>query len=308
MVWACNTLNYKSGSIAPLLLVLLAFACTPDYQKNTPQYISEISTWQSLRIDSLKGKTGYLNLAGLFWLTPGENSIGSDSSNTFIFPEISPPFLGSFTLRNDSVWFKQSAETIVKISDVGSPDSALVYTPDGLMRSMRYKSLSWFVLQRGEDVGIRLKDYNHPLLDSFNHIDNYPIDAGWRVLATWEEYETPKMVIIKNQVGMDLDMPVYGAFNFELKGEQYTLEPVGELEGDTYFTMIFDETSGDTTYGSGRYIDVPKPNEKGEALLDFNKAYNPPCAFTEYATCTFPHAANRLPLRIEAGEKYTAEH
>ena len=107
---------------------------------------------------------------------------------------------------------------------------------------------------------------------------------------------------------MDLLLPCPGQFHFTIDGTSYTLEPTGSADDMTYFTMIYDQTSGEETYGSGRYIDVPRPDKNGETYIDFNKAYNPPCAFTEFATCTFPHAANRLPIRIEAGEKFNGHH
>jgi len=168
--------------------------------------------------------------------------------------------------------------------------------------------LHWFIINRGKEFGIRLKDYHHPLLTTFNHIDNYPIDKSWKVKATWEPYDTPKVVTVHNQVGMDLEEPVPGALHFELQGEPYTLEPIGSAEGESLFVMIYDKTSGHETYGSGRYIDVPMPDESGITWIDFNKAYNPPCAFTEFATCLFPHKANRLPFKITAGEKYSGSH
>ena len=173
---------------------------------------------------------------------------------------------------------------------------------------MRYVDLSWYIIKRGSDYGIRLKDYSHPLLSTFNDIENFPINEKWRVKASWVPYPEPKLVKVKNQVGMDLLLPCPGQFHFTIDGTSYTLEPTGSADDMTYFTMIYDQTSGEETYGSGRYIDVPRPDENGETYIDFNKAYNPPCAFTEFATCTFPHAANRLPIRIEAGEKFNGHH
>jgi uncharacterized protein (DUF1684 family) len=304
-----NIKGLSIRSVVGLVLFgLLWNSCTLGNNQKDKKYFAEIEHWQQLRIDSLKGKTGYLNLAGLFWLEEGESTIGADSSNTFIFPAKAAPFLGKLVVKNDSVWFMQSISELVAIKDNLKEDTVLVYTATGLNRSMRFKDLSWFIIDRGKDLGIRLKDYNHPLLSSFNHIENYPIDPDWRVEATWETYPTPKIVNIKNQVGMDLEMPAPGAFHFTIAGEEYILEPTGNQDDETYFTMIYDETSGKTTYGSGRYIDVPRPDINGVAYIDFNKAYNPPCAFTEFATCTFPHATNRLPFKIEAGEKYSGSH
>ena len=289
------------------LLLAIVWGCGSAVKQNDPDYVASIEHWQQLRIDSLKGKTGYLNLAGLFWLEEGENRIGSDSSNNFIFPAEAPGYLGSLVIAGDSIWLN-NAHPELKVAEGLTGESILIQAPDLERRSMRFNDLQWYIIQRGDEYGIRLKDYSHPLITTFKGIENYPIDINWRVEARFETYAEPKIVEIKNQVGMTLKTPVYGQFHFELMGEKYTLEPVSELASESYFTMIFDQTSGDETYGSGRYIDVPRPDENGLAVIDFNKSYNPPCAWTEFATCTFPHAANRLPLRIEAGEKYSGNH
>jgi uncharacterized protein (DUF1684 family) len=305
MIRAVSNIISEFALILLLACLLYIVGCDTAKKENTEAYIAEIEHWQQLRIDSLKGVTGYLNLAGLFWLEEGENTIGSDSTNRFIFPTKAAGKLGTLIKNGDSVWLVERHPDLI-INAEG--DSVLVYAPNNKAFGMRFGNLNWYIIQRGTDLGIRLKDYDHPLLGTFQGIENYPIDINWRVMATFEKYPEPKIVEIKNQVGMTLKQEVYGQFRFNLLGQEYTLEPVSPLENDTYFTMIYDQTSGDATYGSGRYIDVPRPDEDGITYIDFNKAYNPPCAWTEYATCTFPHAANRLPLRIEAGEKYMGHH
>lgn len=282
-------------------------SCSSSRNENTPEYLSSIEHWQQLRIDSLKGKTGYLNLAGLWWLEQGANSIGSDPGNRFVFPQKAASSLGNVYLEGDSVWLLNKSPEVIVSSGL-EEDSILIYTPELERITMRQGDLAWYIISRGSEYGIRLKDYTHPQIDSFKGIENYPIDISWRVEAKFEVYAEPKTVIIKNQVGMDLETTVYGRFLFEIDGDQYSLEPTSPLDSSTYFTMIYDQTSGDETYGSGRYIDVPRPDENGFTYIDFNKAYNPPCTWTEFATCTFPHAANRLPIRIEAGEKYAGDH
>ncbi len=291
-----------------LILPLLLPGCTATGDQAEADYIAAIKRWQQLRIDSLKGPTGFLNLAGLYWLTDEVSTIGADSSNTFVFPVKAAPYLGTVILGNDSVWFVPELPGQVKIAGGITADTALVYTGSGLKRTMSFGDLHWFIIKRGIEYGIRLKDYNHPLLTTFNHIATYPIDPKWRVKATYEPYHPPKTVVVHNQVGMHLEQPVPGALHFTLKGKPYTLEPVGHAGDEEYFVMIYDQTSGHETYGSGRYLYVPRPDEKGVTYIDFNKAFNPPCAFTQFATCLFPHEANRLPLKIEAGEKYAGHH
>jgi len=289
-------------------LAILIIGCTNNRNETTAAYITEIEEWQKLRIDSLKGHTGFLNLAGLFWISDEVSSFGSGSSNTFMFPAKAAARLGNIILRNDSLWFVQDESRKVTINGDSEADTTLIFVEEEIRLTMVSGNLHWFIIKRGTTYGIRLKDYKHPLLSSFNNIDNFPIDAKWNVSATWELYKKPKVVIVHNQVGMDLEQNVPGVFHFEIDGKAYSLEPIGSVTDESYFVMIYDETSGHGTYGSGRYIDVVPPDVNGMAYIDFNKSYNPPCAFTEFATCLFPHKANRLPIRIEAGEQYSASH
>jgi uncharacterized protein (DUF1684 family) len=296
------------SGISTLVSLLVVCSCTTSEKTTSSEYINEIEHWQQLRVDSLKGHTGYLNLAGLFWISDEVSSIGADSTNTFIFPQKAAKNLGKFIAKEDSIWFIQHEKGLVKLSGDIRSDTTLIFSEGSVNIKMSYGDLNWYIIKRGTDYGVRLKDYNHPLLANFNHIDTYPIDSKWKVNATWEKYATPKTVIVQNQVGMKLEQQVFGALNFELAGKSYQLEPLGSPEGDDYFILIYDETSGHETYGSGRYMYMPIANEDGETYIDFNKAFNPPCVYTEFATCIFPHEANRLPLKIEAGEKYSGEY
>jgi uncharacterized protein len=294
--------------LLPLFTIPVLTSCTDSNPPTSADYIKEIEHWQQLRVDSLKGQTGFLNLAALFWLDKEVSSIGADSTNTFIFPAKAAPNLGNIALRNDSVWFVQHEPGLVHLAGNIATDTTLIFSGDAVNISMSYGDLHWFIIKRGTEYGIRVKDYKHPSLATFNHIDTYPIEAKWKVEATWEEYAEPKDIIVKNQVGMDLDQQVFGALHFELGGKSYKLEPLGSVDGEEYFVLIYDETSGHETYGSGRYIYVPHVGENNTTYIDFNKAFNPPCVYTDFATCIFPHQDNRLPLRIEAGEKYSGAH
>ena len=303
-VWVAKNPNLCTG-ILGLIILLYGISCTTSDTPEHANYISEIEHWQQLRVDSLKGHTGYLNLAGLFWLSDEISSIGADSASTFVFPAKAAKNLGKIIMKKDSIWFIQYEQGLVKLSGGLSADTTLIFLKGLVNLTMSYDDLHWYIIKRGTDYGVRLKDYNHPALATFNHIDNYPIDSKWKVEATWEEYSTPKTVTVHNQVGMEIEQQVFGALHFELEGKSYQLEPLGPPEGTDYFILIYDETSGHETYGSGRYMYMPIANEDGITYIDFNKAFNPPCVYTEFATCLFPHEANRLPLKIEAGEKYT---
>lgn len=267
------------------------------------EYETSIENWHQLRIDSLKGETGFLNLAGLFWLEEGVNTFGSDSSNDFNFTSVSSPILGNFILRESLVYLVPNNK--IKIESKLVEDTTLVFGKEAA-KNMRHKSLSWNIIERGGNIGVRLRDFNHPLINEFDLIDYFETDPIWKVEAQWKAYKEPKIVSFSNVIGMSIDYPVYGSFDFKIEGEEYSLEPMGEAYANEYFVMFYDNTSGDSTYGSGRYIYVDEPDNTGHTIIDFNKAYNPPCAFTEFATCLFPHKQNRLPIFIKAGEKYSA--
>ena len=281
-----------------LIIIISVLGCNPS----SDHYEQSIQEWHQLRIDSLKGETGFLNLAGLFWLNDGINTFGSDSLNDLDFTNVSPTHLGSFQLIDSLVYLIPQGKIVIEGKEV--VDTTLVFE-NNFSKTMKFKSLNWFVIKRGVDIGVRLRDFTHPLLQEFDSIDYFKTDYDWNIEAEWRLYEDTLSVPFSNVLGMSINYPVYGAFYFEIDGKEFKLEPLGEAGPDGYFVMFYDKTSGHSTYGSGRYLYVDVPNEDGIVRLDFNKAYNPPCAFTEFATCLFPHKENRLPIFVNAGEKFS---
>lgn len=284
--------------IAGLITVL---SCN---QPNDEQYELSIQEWHQLRIDSLKGKTGFINLAGLYWLKDGINTFGSDNSNDLHFTDKSNSILGSFLLEDTVVYLITQNEIFIDGKVVS--DTTVVFE-NGKTKYMKFKSLFWFIIKRGDQIGVRLRDFDYYLLEKFNSIDYFETDPDWKIEATWESYKNPIVTTFSNVVGMTMQYSIKGAFHFNVGGQEYKLEPLGDPEPDGYFVMFYDKTSGHSTYGSGRYIYVSEPDSLGNTFIDFNKAYNPPCAFTEFATCLFPHKENRLSLFVNAGEKFS-EH
>lgn len=163
--------------------------------------------------------------------------------------------------------------------------------------------LSWTIIKRGEKYGVRLRDHEHPLLKTFDGITTYPIDSTWRVEATFEPNNPPKILAIPTILNTIDEEPSPGAFVFKLNGKTYRLDATGKMTDKDLFVIFADQTNGKETYGAGRFLYVPTPNESGKTIIDFNKAYNPPCAFTAYATCPLPPEQSKLPVRITAGEK-----
>ncbi len=286
-------------NIIALLVSLNFLGCSPS---NDKEYYASIQNWHQLRIDYLKGETGFLNLAGLYWLKEGENTFGTDTINQLEFPSIGTPFMGSFLLQDSLVYLIPSAP--IKIKGEVVKDTTLIFR-GGEDPVMVYNSLHWFVIKRGDNIGVRLRDFNHHLLQSFDSIDYYETDPGWRVEAEINVYKDPKTVSFANVLDMKIEYQIYYNFQFMIDGKMYELEPLGKADSDGYFVMFYDKTSGQSTYGSGRYVYVAEPDRDGKTIIDFNKAYNPPCAYTEFATCLFPHKKNRLPIFVEAGEKFS---
>jgi len=294
---------YKSISILLLLFFVLSISCT-TISEEEKQYIQQIDDWHKQRVERLKEKDSWLSLAGLFWLEEGENSFGSDKSNSIIFPEgKAADFMGWFDLENGEV--KIRLKPGIKITNKNQPITEMILQNDnsGKPIILKYKSLSWFVVKRQDKYGIRLKDNEHPEFDRFAGIDRYEIDTEWRVKANFVPYNPAKIIEIPTVMGTILEDPSPGFLQFEIDGNLYQLDPTGKMESKRLFLIFADLTNGDETYGAGRFLSIDFPHPDSTVYIDFNKAYNPPCAFTKYATCPLPPKQNQLPLEVTAGEK-----
>lgn len=295
--------------IALIAAVALLTNCKQDSAESVtpPDYIEEIRDWQQKRLRSLKSENGWLSLAGLYWLNEGENTFGADSANAVIFPKgKAPAFMGKFILDKGEVFIEINPG--IEVLFAGKPLASRKIFGKELVEPtvLSYGSLSWFIIQRGNKFGIRLRDSENPAIRRFQGIESYPIDPRWKVEAQLEPYEPPKTVPIQNVLGMMTNERSPGVLAFDLDGRTYRLEALEEA--DELFIIFSDETSGNETYGLGRYLYTRKPGSDGMTILDFNKAYSPPCAFTEFATCPLPPAQNHLPIKITAGEKYHGTH
>ena len=249
-------------------------------------YQSEIAKWHSDREAGLKAEDGWLSLAGLAWLHEGANRFGRDPSGDIELPD-GPARAGVFQLRQGKV-----TVTLDGATREVKPDS------DDIVKVGRLRLLA---IKRGDKYGIRVKDPESQSRREFKGIDSFPADESYRIAARWVA-EARKIPIL-NVLGQTEQSECPGYAVFELHGREFTLHPILEEPGAKELFYIFrDETSGKETYPAGRFLysDMPKD---GHVILDFNKAYNPPCAFTPYATCPLPPPENRLAVRIEAGEK-----
>lgn len=284
----------------------LLFGCNSSQprQRANPQYLHEIQAWHQQRLESLKSPTGWLNLAGLFWLEEGENTAGADSMNAIIFPkDKAPDFIGSFILQDSLVTFQARPGVNVMLNDSMATSIVMHNDLQGNPTKLSLGALSWTIIKRGERYGVRLRDYEHPAVKNFDGIETYPIDSTWRIEATFAPNNPPKLIAIQTVLNTINDEPSPGAVVFKINGKTHRLDATGKMTDKELFVIFADQTNGKETYGAGRYIYIPTPDETGKTIIDFNKAYNPPCAFTAYATCPLPPEQNKLPVRITAGEK-----
>ncbi len=287
-------------------MVLVIGSCTTKKQEEPPldvvAYKAGIETWHQERIESLKGNNGWLNLAGLFWLKEGVSTFGSKDSNDLVFPKdkISGK-AGVFLLQNGIVTMTALPEVVI-LANEQPVKSAVVFHPDSTRQpKLAYGSLQWFIIKRDDQYGIRLRDLKSSAVDEFHGIDRYEVDPGFRVVAKLEVPPVAKRINITNVLGQTTAQDSPGTLVFTLGEKEYRLDAL--MEGEELFVIFGDPTNDKETYPSGRYVYAIMPGSDGKTILDFNKAYNPPCAFTPFATCPLPPSQNVLPVAITAGEK-----
>lgn len=293
----------KIISLFFILLTYLSYAQTSA----VPDYKTEIDTWHQKRVERLKGENGWLNVVGLLWLKEGENTFGSDRDNAIIFPKgKADGKMGTFVLKDGKVSMNVNKGVEVKANEKNFTSGVIFNGHDESAITLSHKTLKWFVIHRGEKYGIRLRDLQSDALVNFTHIDRFPVDEKWKITATYVPAEKEETIAIINVLGMTTETPYGGVLNFEIDGYKYHLDAT--LEGKELFIVFADSTSGAETYGGGRFLYASVPTEGNKVVLDFNKAYNPPCAFTAFATCPLPPDSNKLPVSITAGEKNYGEH
>ncbi|MBD2702293.1 DUF1684 domain-containing protein [Spirosoma sp. BT702] len=285
-----------------LLVVATVFLAAFTFEK---PYEEEIREWHSKRINDLKKEDGWLNLAGLFWLKEGDNTFGGDGSNNIIFPsDHSDAFLGKFVLKNGNVTVQ--TKDGASVFEGEKPVSTLeIFSSTGRPLVLKHKSLRWFVIQRGDKYAVRLRDLESPYLKGFAGIDTYPISQDWRIKAKFVPTVGKKITII-DITGRSYEQESPGQLVFTVAGKEQHLDATGNK--DRLHFVFADQSNKHETYGGGRFLDAPGPDAEGYTYLDFNKAYNPPCAFTPYATCPTPPKQNRLTVAIAAGEKRYGDH
>ncbi len=263
-------------------------------------YHAEIEKYRKERLEELTAPNGWLAVRGLFWLHEGANSAGSDPSSEIKLPARVAKRLGVFTLKSGQVMF--TADPSAFVAAEGKPVTTYTFTRSSEKSAIVSEGVTLFMLRRGDRIGLRMLDPDSTQRKTFSGLKYFPLDPAYRLTAKFVAYPKLKTVPVPNVLGQLVSMESPGYVEFTLKGRAYRLEPVYETPAHSDLFFIFkDPTSRTETYEAGRFLHTPLP--KGDVVdLDFNRAYNPPCAFTEFATCPLPVKENELQAPIKAGE------
>jgi hypothetical protein len=289
--------------------VLLALCiCGMAARADDPSYRASIEKWRLDYEASLKKDGGWLSVCGLFWLREAENRFGSDPLNDIVLPAAAaPPEAGTIELHASKVTARLKPGVAATLD--GKPIETAELLPDSAKGQLVLGDLTLAVHASGSRVAIRLRDKNCRLRSEFTGLTWFPVDESYRVTARFTPYDPPKKIEMQNLAGDTVMLTSPGFVTFSLGGAEFCLEAVlDDPQKGNLFLVFRDLTSSSETYPAARFLDTDPPNG-GAVVLDFNKAYNPPCAYNPYTTCPLPPLANRLRTHIEAGEKkYLGPH
>lgn len=282
-----------AASLALLAWGLLAFGQDSAYRQSVEQWRHDYET-------QLSADDGWLTVAGLFWLHEGKNRFGSDPLNDIVLPADSvPAAAGYFDFHDGKTWVH--VDPGVHITLRGKPIESAELRPDSADDHLVIGDLTLYVHASGARYAIRLKDKNSKLRREFKGLRWYPVDESYRIIANFVPYKPPKQIEMQNVMGDTDKVPIVGYVDFSVGGQEWHLDAQAGDDGGLSF-VFRDLTGGVETYPAARFLDAAAP-KNGKVVLDFNEAYNPPCAYNPYTTCPVPPPGDRLRVKIEAGEK-----
>jgi len=296
-------MKIQSSRIFAVALCLCVCAALAAAGEDVVTYRASVEKWRAEYEADLKSDTGWLTVAGLFWLHEGENKFGTDPTNDIVLPEGSAPAeAGSIEFHPGKIVARINPGVAATMN--GKPVDTADLDPDSRTARLQLGRLTLWVHQSGDRYALRMRDPQSALRRDFHGLTWFPIDESYRVTAKFVTYDKPKEVPIQNLAGDSLQLPISGYAEFNFKGQDFRLEgsftPADHPDGVSF--IIRDLTAGKETYAASRFLDADLPKD-GAIVLDFNEAYNPPCAYNPYTTCPLPPPANRMRVRIEAGEK-----
>lgn len=316
----------RRALFVPFAVVATAAACGGGPPESIPvnaaDHARAVEAFAAARVAELAAPDSWLSLIGLHWLEEGETTMGSAPDNGIVLPEAAAPRVGTLSVEGTTVRWRTEPGAVVTQgvdSTLNLQAGSGAFPPDvsgdpaveeaelsadlgyGKFVVLRHGDLNWIVIRRGDRVAVRARDNASDAYRAFHGIDRYATSPDWRITARWVPHE--KTVSVPNVLGTVSETPSPAALEFWVGEERLTLDVVGEPDHGQYMLVFADATSGGETYGGGRYLWVEEPDAQGRVVVDFNYAYNPPCVWTAFATCPLPTRDNRLPLRVEAGEK-----
>jgi len=266
-------------------------------------YEKQVLEWRAGRLERLLAPNGFLTQIGLFWLDTGTYTLGSGAENDIRLPASAATEVGRIEVTGDGVYMRVADG--VDVFSGGEPVTAILIADDTAPQpvQLEHGSVAWTVIKRDDRVGVRVRDFEHPFAATFGPLPYFPVDASLRVQAILKRYDTPRTANVGTVIeGLGYHPESPGVVEFEVDGQTYELEAY--TSGERLFFVFGDATNRDDTYGAGRFLYAEAPAEDGQTVLDFNMSYSPPCAFNDFSTCPVASPRNRLPVRIEAGEKF----
>jgi uncharacterized protein len=288
-----------------VLIVASALLSATVFGAAVTPFAKEEADWRAQREARLRAPDGWLSVAGLFWLREGTTALGSDPQSDIVLPKGAPQHVGKLRMQSGVVTFEPSGASGVLIGGKVAGKQTLKPDTENHPDLLQAGTISLTIIKRGGKTGVRMRNPDAETRRVFTGCKWFPASTKWLVKAKWVPYPEPKKIRITNILGMTDEEPSPGYAEFTTNGKIVRLEPV--LDGDELSFMFKDSTSGQTTYAPGRFLDTDLP-KNGIVVLDFNKAYNPPCAFTAFATCPLPPKQNNLTVAVDAGEKKYGNH
>jgi len=280
-------------------LLLLVGCSTPEHTAAPADWIA----WQAQRSESVAGTNGWTTLIGLHWLHEGDNSAGSGSTNDAVLhSDKLPASVGTFLRRGTNVSFTTAVDANVQVSGQRIQQVDIVTDTSTNPTRLKIGSISIVVIQRGERIGLRVRDSESPARRNFKGLPYFPYDPAWRLEGRFSAYPETQRLRVPDITGSFQNFPSPGEIIFNAGGSEWRLAVAIESDLPDYFVMFHDDTANDKTYPAGRFLYVEKPLSGDRVVIDFNRAYTPPCGFTEFATCPLPPRQNWLPFPIKAGE------
>jgi uncharacterized protein len=273
-------------------------------------YQKAIAEWRAQQEASLKADDGWLTVVGLHWLKEGESRVGSNAGFEVPLPKSAPDRVGTIIVKGGKVRFRPAAGVAVSLNGKPATEAELKTDITPKYDVLAVGRVKFFVIQREDKFGVRVKDNDSAARKEFSGLRWYPVDPSWRIQAKYIPWDKPHAVTFETTVGVKERDESPGYVSFQRNGKQYTMEPV--VDGKYLWFVMRDGTSGKTTYAASRflYADLPQDGvqKSGVVEIDFNRAENPPCVFTDFATCPLPPPQNRLALAVTAGEQMYRGH